>query len=122
MKAFGLKQQEQGPMDRLENTLNLIFTQIEREVKVINTAMHGYISNHCMVSITPHLHKTRYPKIEKMIRDKTIITREALQNNVKATTIDHNDSLNQACHWFNTELINALNMIAAQNNQVLKQT
>ena len=65
MKAFGLEQHVQGPMHRLGSTLNLIFTQLENEVKVTNTTKHSYISDHCMVSIDLHLHKLRYPKIER---------------------------------------------------------
>ena len=50
MIAFGLKQHVQGPMHRLGNMLNLIFTQLESEVKVINTtkawihigSLHGF--------------------------------------------------------------------------------
>ena len=112
MIAFGFEQHVQGPMHRLGNTLNLIFTQLESEVKVTNTTKHGFISNHCMVSIDLHLHKLRYPKIEKTIRDKTIITGEALLTNFNAPKVDNNSSLDQACHQYNTELLNALDMIA----------
>ena len=58
-------------MHRLGNTLDLIFTQLESEVKVISTTKHGYILDHCMASIDLHLHKLRYPKMEKTIRDRT---------------------------------------------------
>ena len=99
-------------MYRLGNTLHLFFIQLESEVKVTNTTKCGYISDHCIVSIDLHLHKTRYPKIEKTIRDKTRITGEALLINFNAPTIDNNGSFNQACHKFNTELLIALNRIA----------
>ena len=61
-----------------------------------------------MVSTDLHLHKLRYPKIEKTIRNKTRIMGEALIINFNALTIYNNDSLDQACHQFNTELLNAL--------------
>ena len=112
MIAFGFKQDIQGPVHRVGNTLDLIFTQLESEVKVTNTTKYGYISDHCMVSIDLHLHILRYPKIEKTIRDKTRITEEALLTNFNAPTIDNNDSLNQACHQFNTDLLNALGRTA----------
>ena len=65
-----------------------------------------------MISIDFHLHKLRYPKIEKTIREKTRITWEALLIYFNAPGIDNNDSLNQACHQLNTELINAMDRIA----------
>ena len=43
MVAFGFEQHVQGPMHRLENTLDLIFTQLQSDVKVTNTTTHGYI-------------------------------------------------------------------------------
>ena len=112
MIAFGFEQHLQDPMHRLGNTLDLIFTQLESEVKVTNTTKHGHISDHCMVSIDLHLHKLRYPKIEKTIRDKTRMTGETLLININAPTIDNNDSLDQTCHQFNTVLLNALDRIA----------
>ena len=111
MIAFGFEQHVQGPTHRLGKMLDLIFTQLESEVKVTNTTKHGYISDHCMVSIYLHLHKLGYPKIEKTIRDKTRITGEALLISFNAPTIDNN-FLDQACHWFSTELLNALDRIA----------
>ena len=73
MGAFGFEQHVQGPMHRLGNTLDLIFTQLLSEVKVTNTTTHGYKSDHCMVLTDLHLHKLRYSKVEKTIRDKSRI-------------------------------------------------
>ena len=112
MKALLLEQHVQGLMHRLRSTLNLIFTQLESEVKVTNTTKHCYISEHCMVSIDLHLHKLRYPKIEKTIRDRTKLTNEAMISNFNAPSIDVNDSLDQACHQFNTKLLKALDRTA----------
>ena len=67
MVAFGFEQHVQEPTHRLGNTFDLIFTQLQSEVKVTNTTTHGYISDHCMVSIDLHLHKLRHPKIKKTI-------------------------------------------------------
>ena len=91
MIAFGFKEHVQGPMHTLGNMLNLIFTQLESEVKVINMTKHGYILDHCIVSN----------------KDDG----EVLLLNVNAPTIDYNDSLDQVCHQFNIELLNALDRI-----------
>ena len=74
--------------------------------------MHGYIPDHCMVSIDLHLHKLRYLKIEKTIRDRTKLTGKAMITNFNAPSIDVNDYLDQACHQFNTELHKALDRTA----------
>ena len=78
MAALILEQHIHNPTHRLGKTLDLIFTQLHGEVKVTNATTHGYISDHCMVSIDLQLHKLRYPKIKKTIRDKTRMTAEAL--------------------------------------------
>ena len=70
MAALRLEQHIHSPTHKLGNTLDLIFTQLHGEVKVTNATTHGYISDHCMVSIDLQLHKFRYPKQKKMIRDK----------------------------------------------------
>ena len=93
MAALRLKQHIHSPTHRLGNTLDFIFTQLHSEVKVTNATTHGYISDHCMFSIHLQLHKLRYPKIEKTIRDKIRITAEALLTNFTALTLDTNDSL-----------------------------
>ena len=86
-----------------------------------NATTHGYISDHCMVYIDLQLHKLRYPKQKKMIRDKTRITAKALLTNFTAPILDPNDSLDQACNKLNTELHNALEKTAPLN-QILRQT
>ena len=98
MAALGLEQQVHNPTHRFGKTLDLIFTQLHGDVKVTNATTHGYISDHCLVSVDLQLHKLRYPKIEKTIRDKTRMTAEALLTNFTALTLETNDSLNQACH------------------------
>ena len=112
MAALRLEQHMYSPTHKLGNTLELIFTQLHGEVKVTNTTTHGYISDHCMVSIDLQLHKLRYPKQKKMIRDKTRITAKTLLTNFTAPTLDSNDSLDQACNKLNTELNNALEKTA----------
>ena len=113
MAALRLEQHVHSPTHRLGNTLDLIFTQLHSKVKVTNATTHGYISDHCMVSIDLQLHKLRYPKIKKTIRDKTRITAKALLSNFTAPTLDTNDSLDQTCHKLNTELHNVLEKTAS---------
>ena len=66
MAAPRLEQHIPGPTHKLGNTLDLIFTQLHSEVKVTNATRHGYISDHCMVSIDLQLHKLRYLKQKKI--------------------------------------------------------
>ena len=112
MAALGLEQHIQGPTHKLGNTLDLIFTQLYGEVKVTNATTHGFISDYCMVSIDLQLHKLRYPRQKKIIRDKTRITAKALLTNFTTLILDSNDSLDQACNKLNTELHNALEKTA----------
>ena len=84
MTALRLEQHIHSPTHKLGNTLDLIFTQLQGEVKVTNATTHGYISDHCMVSIDLQLHKFRYPKQKKMIRGKTRITAKTLLTNFTA--------------------------------------
>ena len=108
MAALRLKQHIHSPTHKQGNTLDLIFTQLHGEVKVTNATTHGYISDHCMVSTDLQLHKLRYLRQQKMIRDKTRITAKALLTNFNTPIPDSNDSLHQACNKLNTELHNAL--------------
>ena len=73
-----------------------------------NATTHGYISDQCMVSIDFQLHKLRYMRQKKVIRNKTRITAKALLTNFNALILDPNDSLDQACSKLNIELHNAL--------------
>ena len=84
MAALRLEQHIHSPTHRLGNTLDLIFTWLHGKVKVTNATTHEYISDHCLVSIELQLHKLRYPKIKKTLRDKTKITAEALLTNFTA--------------------------------------
>ena len=61
-----------------------------------------------MVSIDLQLHKLRYPRQQKMIRDRTRITAKILLTNFTALILHPSDSLDQACNKLNTELHNAL--------------
>ena len=112
MVALRLEQHIQGPTHKQGNTLDLIFTQLHSEVTMTNATTHGFLSDHCMVSIDLQLHKLRYPRQKKMIRDKTRITAKALLTNFTTLILDPNDSLDQAHNKLNTELHNALEKTA----------
>ena len=62
MAALRLEQHIQGLTHKLGNTLDLIFTQLHSEIKVTNATIHGFISDHCMVSTDLQLHKLRYQR------------------------------------------------------------
>ena len=51
MAALRVEQHIHSPTHKLGNTLDLIFTQLQGEVKVTYATTHGYISDHCLVSI-----------------------------------------------------------------------
>ena len=116
MATLRLEQHVHSPTHRLVNMHDLIFTQLHGEAQVSNATTHRYISDHCMVSIDLYLHKLRYPKIEKTIRDKTRMTAEALITNFTALILKTDNSLDQACHKLNTELHSALEKTAPLRN------
>ena len=74
MAALGLQQHVQGPTHKMGNTLDLIFSQLETQLTVTGTATHGFVSDHCMVSIELSLKKSTPPTVRKVIRDFSKIT------------------------------------------------
>ena len=56
------------------NTLDLIFSQLETQFMVTGTATHGFVSDHCMVSIELSLKNSTLPIVRKVIRDSSKIT------------------------------------------------
>ena len=121
MATLRLEQHIHSPTHKLGNTLDLIFTQLHSEVKVTNVAPHGYISDHCMVFIDLQLQKLRYPKQNKMIRDKTRITAKALLTHFAALILDSNDSLDQTCNKLHRTTQCTRKDCPAKNNHILRQ-
>ena len=74
MEVLGLEQHISGPTHVKGNTLDLILTQLSNSFDIINTTLHGYISDHCMVSVDINIKKQKYPTVTKEIRDRTKIT------------------------------------------------
>ena len=74
MRTLGLEQHISGPTHVKGNTLDLISTQLSNGFDIINTTLHGFISDHCMASVNINIKKQKYPTETKKIRDKTKIT------------------------------------------------
>ena len=70
MTALGLEQHISGPTHVRGNTLDLIYMQLSNSFKVTNATAHGYISDHCIVSVDTNIMKQKYPMETKEIRDK----------------------------------------------------
>ena len=60
IRALGLEQHILGPTHVEGNTLDLIFTQLSNGFNITNTILHGYISDHCMVSVEVNIKKQKY--------------------------------------------------------------
>ena len=74
MAALGLQQHVQGLTHKMGNTLDLIFSQLETQLTVTGMATHGFVSDHCMVSVELSLKKPIPPIVRKVIRDCSKIT------------------------------------------------
>ena len=81
MRALGLEQHILGPTHVKGNTLDLIFTQLSNSFNITNTTLHGYISDHCMVSVNINIKKQKYPIETEEIRDRTKLTGHTLAQN-----------------------------------------
>ena len=66
MRALGLEQHILGPIHVRGNTLDLIFTQLSNSFNITNTTSHGYILDHCIVSVNINIKKQDTPlKVRK---------------------------------------------------------
>ena len=81
MRALSLEQHVLGPTHVTGNTLDLIFTQLSKSFNITNTTLHGYISDHCMVSVDINIKKQKYTIETKEKRDRTKLTGPALAQN-----------------------------------------
>ena len=71
MRALRPEQHISGPTHVKGNTLDLIFTWLSNSFVITNTTLHGFISDHCMVSVNINIKKQKYPTKTKKIRDRT---------------------------------------------------
>ena len=94
------------------NTLDLIFSQPEMQFTVTDTATHGFVSDHCMVSIELSLKKTTPPIVRKVIRDYSKVTQQNFAENYTTPYFSHNTTLDETYHLFKEELLKVLNQVA----------
>ena len=59
MRAHGLEQHILGPTHVKGNSLDLIFTQLNNCFDIINTTLHVFISDHCIVSVDMNINKQK---------------------------------------------------------------
>ena len=110
MRPLGLEQYISGPTHVKGNTLDLIFTQLSNSFD-INIKLHGFISDHCMVSVDIKINKQKYPIETKKIRDRTKISRPYLAQNFTAQQFNEDTTIDEASSQFNMELLKALDAI-----------
>ena len=112
MRALGLEQHISGPAHVNRNTLDLIFTQLSNSFNIINTTLHGYISDHCLGSVDINIKKQKYPTKTEDIRNRTNINGPTLAKNFKPPEFSEGTTIDEAISRFNMELLKALNAIA----------
>ena len=111
MRALGLEQHIPGPTHVKGNTLDLIFTQLSNSFDIINTILHGLISDHCMVSVDINISKQKYPIETKKVRDSANITGPTLTQNFTSPKFNKETTIDEASSQFNMELLKALDAI-----------
>ena len=112
MAALGLQQHVQGLTHKMGNTLDQIFSQLETQLMVTGTATHGFVSDHCMVSIELSLKKSTPSIVRKVIRDCSKITPQNFTEGYTTPYYSQNTTLDEAYHLFEEELLKALNQVA----------
>ena len=110
MRALGLEQHISGPTHVKEDTLDLIFTQLSNSFDMINTTLHGFISDHCMVSVNIKINKQKYPTETKKMRDRTKISGCTLAQNFTTPEFIEDTTIHEASSQCN--MLKALNAVA----------
>ena len=111
LRALGLEQYISGPTHVKGNTLDVIFTQISNSFDISNITLHGFISDHCMVSVDINRNIQKYPNETKK-RDKTKITGPTLAQNITPQEFNEDTPTDEASIQFTTELLKELDAIA----------
>ena len=104
MQTLGFKQNVTGPTHKQGNTLDLIFTKTNIKIQVTNCTMHGYMSEHSLVTIDTNLNKEKYGKNVKTIWDTTKMTKQNLEANFTLPLFEETTSNSQAYNQFDKEL------------------
>ena len=112
MAALGLLQHVQGPTHKIGNMLDLIFSQLEMQITVTGIATHGFVSDHCMVSIELSLRNSVLPIVRKEIRGYSKVTPQNFTKSYTTPNYCPNTTLDEACNLFEEELLKALNQMA----------
>ena len=112
MAALGPQQHVQGPTHKMGNTLDLIFSQLETQLTVTGMATHGFVSDHCMVSVELLLKKPTPSIVRKVIRDCSKITPQSFTESCSNLNYSENTTLNEVHNLFEEELLKALNRVA----------
>ena len=112
MAALGLQQHVQGPTHKMGNMLDLIFSQLEVQLTLIDTATHGFISDHSMVSIGLSLKKSVLPIVRKEIRDSSKVMPQNFTENYIMPSNSPNTTLDEGCYLFEEDLLKAPNQMA----------
>ena len=112
MAALVLWQHIQGLTHKMGNTLDLIFSQLESRLTVTSTDTHGFVSDHCMVSVELLLKKPIPPIVRKVIRDYSKITPQNFAKGYTNPNYSDNPTLNEVHNLFEENLLKALNIVA----------
>ena len=107
MRALGLEQHIFCPTHVKENTLDLIFTQLSNSFDITNTTLHGFISDHSMVSVNINIKKEKYPIETRKIRDRIKVIGLALAQNSIPPEFNEDTTIDEVSSQFNTELLKA---------------
>ena len=103
--ALGLEQHITGPIHVKGNTLGLIFIQLGNCFDIINTTLHGFVSDDCMVSVNISI---KYPNETMKIRDRTKIPGPTLGQNFTPSEFNEGTTIDQTSSLFIMELLKAL--------------
>ena len=68
MQAFGFKPHVTSPVHRCGYTLDLIYSEINTALTLQNCRVHGFLSDHTLVTIDPTLKKAPWETTEKTIQ------------------------------------------------------
>ena len=112
MTALSLEQHILGPTHVRGNTLDLIFIQLGNSFNITNATLHGYILDHCMVSVGINIKKQKDPIETKEIRDKTKLAGPILAQNSTPPEIKESATIDEATCQLNIELCKALDAMA----------
>ena len=112
MEALGLIQHVKSPTHKQGNTLDLIFSEVNGQLGILNCQLNNYISDHAVITIDTNISKEEPPHTPKLIRDNSKLTKENMQSNFKEPTIEDHLGLGHAYDHFSIELQNMLDKTA----------